>query len=58
MQGVFVPPGQHEIDFRFQPPLKFLYVSAAALAIGVLLGGFVVCSHFWLEPRAASKRTG
>ncbi len=56
MQGVFVPAGQHKIDFRFQPPLKFLYVSAAALLLGVLLGGYVICNHFWLQPRAASKQ--
>jgi hypothetical protein len=57
MQGVFVPPGQHTIDFRFQPPLKFLYISVAALVLGVLLGGYVVFNHFWLEPRVAPKRT-
>ncbi|HUD82212.1 MAG TPA: hypothetical protein VMQ67_01865 [Candidatus Saccharimonadales bacterium] len=57
MQGVFVPPGQHTIDFRYQPPLKFLYVSVAALVIGVFLGGYVIFNHFWLEPRVTPKRT-
>jgi hypothetical protein len=57
MQGVFVPPGRHTIDFRFQPPLKFLYISVAALVIGVFLGGYVIFNHFWLEPRVTPKRT-
>ena len=55
MQGVFVPPGQHTIEFRYQPPLKFLYISVAALVIGVLLGGYVVFNHFWQERREPSK---
>jgi hypothetical protein len=57
MQGVFLPPGEHTIDFRFQPPLTFLYISVAALVIGVLLGGYVVYNHFCMEPRMAPKRT-
>jgi hypothetical protein len=57
MQGVFVPSGAHEIDFRFEPPLKYLYISAASLVLGVLLGGYVVWNHFWLEPRATPKQT-
>jgi hypothetical protein len=51
MQGVFVPDGHHTVEFRYQPPLKFLYISVAALVIGVLLGGYVIYNHFWLEPR-------
>jgi hypothetical protein len=56
MQGVFVPPGRHTMEFRFQPPLKFLYISLASLVLGVLLGGYVVYSHFCLESRAVPKR--
>ncbi len=55
MQGVFIPAGQHTIDFRFQPPLKYLYLSVAGLVLGVLLGGYVVFNHFCLERREASK---
>jgi uncharacterized membrane protein YfhO len=54
MQGVFVPAGRHTIDFRYQPPLTYLYVTVAALIIGVLLGGYVVVNHFYLEPRSRS----
>lgn len=46
MRGVFLPAGPHTVEFRYAPPLKFLYISAAALAIGVLLGGFVAWSNF------------
>jgi hypothetical protein len=57
MQGVFVPQGQHTIEFRYQPPLKFLYISVTALVIGVLLGGYVIWNHFLPAPRSDSKRT-
>jgi hypothetical protein len=49
MQGVSIPAGQHTIDFRFQPPVKFLYLSVAALVIGILLGGYVVYDHFVIK---------
>jgi hypothetical protein len=45
MRGVFLPPGQHAIEFRFQPPLQWLYVSVSAFVIGILLIGYVVFSH-------------
>ena len=46
MQGVFVPPGRHEIEFRYQPPQKMLYTSLTACALGILLGGYVFVMHF------------
>lgn len=42
MRGVFVPTGQHAIEFRFQPPINWLYVSISAFAIGILLTGYVI----------------
>jgi hypothetical protein len=42
MRGVQVPAGTHEIEFRFQPPLIGLYVSLAAIVIGLGLVGVAV----------------
>ena len=42
MRGVQVPPGEHQIEFHFTPPLNGLYVSLAALALGMGLLGFLV----------------
>jgi hypothetical protein len=55
MQGVFLPAGSHNIDFRYQPPLNYLYLTVAALIIGLLLAGYVVANHFFVESRATSK---
>jgi hypothetical protein len=41
MRGVQVEPGEHKIEFRFQPPLNTLYISLAALAVGLGLCAFV-----------------
>ena len=45
MRGVFVPPGRHTIEFRFQAPLQWLYVSVSAFAIGLLLIGYVISTR-------------
>jgi len=42
MRGVRLSPGEHEIVFRFQPPLTWLYVSLASLLGGFGLLGFVI----------------
>ncbi len=39
MRGVHVPPGEHTVEFRFEPPISLLYVSLAALVIGLGLAG-------------------
>ncbi len=52
MQGVFIPPGRHKIEFRFQPPQRILYTSLAALVVGILLGGYVFVAHFVRRPTA------
>jgi uncharacterized membrane protein YfhO len=59
MRGVFLPAGQHTVEFRFQPPLTFLYVSAGAFALGVLLTGYVVFTRFGRAPEdpAAPEKT-
>ncbi|MGO8700468.1 MAG: hypothetical protein ACLQVY_22495 [Limisphaerales bacterium] len=42
MRGVFLPPGNHTVEFRFKAPLKYLYISLAATAMGLLLSGYVI----------------
>lgn len=41
MRAVQLDKGEHKIEFRFQPPLTMLYVSLAALAIGLGTLAFV-----------------
>ena len=46
MRGVYLLPGAHTVEFRFQPPVGALYVSLAASGIGLLFLG-VVCVGSW-----------
>jgi hypothetical protein len=55
MQGTFVPPGRHAIEFRYQPPQKLLYTSLAAFALGLLLGGYVFVAHFVRRPQTQTS---
>jgi hypothetical protein len=41
MRGVKVPPGEHVVEFRFAPPIDTLYISLAAVALGLGLLGFL-----------------
>ncbi len=41
MRGVYLQPGAHTVEFRFQPMLWPLYVSLAAMGLGVLALGFL-----------------
>lgn len=36
-RGVYLAPGSHQIQFTFRTPLRALYVSLAAIGVGVLL---------------------
>jgi len=38
MRGVFLQPGSHTVVLSFEPSLRWLYVSLAGIALGVLLG--------------------
>jgi hypothetical protein len=42
MRGVEVPQGDHQVEFRFQPPVKFLYVSVAAIVLALGLTVFLL----------------
>ena len=41
MRGVQVPPGEHIVEFRFAPRIDTLYISLAAVAVGLGLCGFL-----------------
>lgn len=51
MRGVEVPAGEHQVEFHFRPDVKFLYVSLAALTLGVVLMGVLM-----LSPAPADSR--
>jgi hypothetical protein len=42
MRGVYLTPGAHVVEFHFTLPDRPLYVSLAAIVVGVLLCGFLV----------------
>jgi hypothetical protein len=41
MRGVFLPPGAHTVEFQFSLPNKPLFVTLAAVGVGILLCGFL-----------------
>ncbi len=42
MRGVQVPQGEHLVEFKFQPPIKGLYVSLATWAVGLMVGAYLL----------------
>ena len=45
MRGVYLVPGTHLVEFKFQPPFGLLYVSLATLATGCLALGILLVSN-------------
>ena len=45
MRGVFLTPGAHTVEFRFQPPLTTLYLSFCAWGVGILTAGYLIYSR-------------
>lgn len=45
MRGVRMPAGAHTIEFVFEPPIGPLYVSIAAIAVGLLLVGLLIVTE-------------
>ena len=56
MRGVFLQPGAHTVEFRFAPPVDTLYVSLAAVAVGLALCGFLALYPGREPPRAGAQR--
>jgi hypothetical protein len=55
MRGVQLPAGQHEIEFRFEPPVKPLYVSVVAILAGLGLVGILITGNASAGPGSASS---
>src|SRR5260370_9202004 len=51
MRGVQVPSGQHQVEFRFVPPVRALYVSVAAVFVGLVLVGCLLFIKVPVEPK-------
>jgi hypothetical protein len=45
MRGVFLTPGGHTVEFRFQPPLTALHLSFCAWGVGILTAGYLIYSR-------------
>lgn len=58
MRGVHLAPGQHEVEFRFQPPLKTLPISAAGIGLGIVLLGGVIATGRRSSVKTAQVSTG
>ncbi|MBU6399776.1 MAG: hypothetical protein KGS61_05610 [Verrucomicrobia bacterium] len=50
MRGVYLEPGRHTVEFRFQPPVSTLWVSLATLGLGV-----VCCGLLAFAPRSKAE---
>ena len=42
MRGVYITQGEHNVEFQFSLPVKPLYVTVSAMAVGILLSGVLV----------------
>lgn len=58
MRGVFLGPGAHRVEFRFQPPLTSLYVSLSAITLGCILLGLLLAAEIRAVPEPAAERRG
>lgn len=52
MRGVELPPGQHQVEFSFEPPIRGLYVTLAAVALAVVLSGILLVRR---EPKRVEQ---
>ena len=56
MRGVYLQPGSHRVEFQFAPPVHTLYVSLAALAMAVLMLGYLAIGR-GSQPKAPSSKS-
>ena len=55
MRGVQLDPGDHNIEFRFKPPLDTLYISLAALGVALGLCAFVAFGGKQKKPNGSNE---
>ncbi len=57
MRGVFLEPGNHTVNFRFEPPIWPLRVSLAGIGLGVMLWTVLLlgCARLSRDPVVAVK---
>lgn len=55
MRGVYLPPGKHTIEFRFQPPLTAFYVSLAGAITAIGLCGLLLCGPSTMRLRRTAE---
>ena len=53
MRGVYLTPGRHRVEFRFQPQQTALYISLTGLALGGILCGYLVVINSSPKPSEA-----
>lgn len=58
MRGVHLPPGQHTVEFSFEPPHKGLYFSLSAIAAGALILVLLLLGRAPAEPKSPAKPVG
>lgn len=51
MRGVYLTPGRHSIEFRFQPPSTAFFITLSAIVAGVLICGFLALSRAKPQPQ-------
>lgn len=54
LRGVYLSPGSHTVEFKFQPPVRMLYVSLLALIIAMAVFGRFIYLEIKSRPKAAA----
>jgi hypothetical protein len=57
-RGVYLTPGPHEVEFRFEPPVGTLWISLIAMLGGLGLCGYTLWHTLWHTQRLPSAIEG
>jgi hypothetical protein len=52
LRGVYLSPGSHKVEFKFQPPVRLLYVSVLALVTAMIVFGRFIHVEIKSRPKA------